>query len=57
MGAHTKGADLVRKDPRWRLIYQDRTAALFAKASDHGEIPTAGTIAISDGKPADTYFP
>jgi hypothetical protein len=57
MGVHTKGADLVRKDPRWRLIYQDGTAALFAKASDHDEIPTAGTIAISDGKPADTYFP
>jgi hypothetical protein len=57
MGVNTKGADVVRKDPRWRLIYQDGTAALFAKASVHDEIPTAGTIAVSDGKPADTYFP
>jgi hypothetical protein len=57
MGVHTKGADVVRKDPRWRLIYQDGTAALFAKASVHGEIPAAGTIAVSDGKPTDTYFP
>jgi hypothetical protein len=57
MGVHTKGADIVRKDARWRLIYQDGTAALFAKASDHREIATAGTIAVSDSKPADTYFP
>lgn len=57
MGVHTKGADMVRKDPRWRLIYQDGTAALFAKASAHDEIPTVGTTADSDGKPADTYFP
>jgi hypothetical protein len=57
MGVHTKGADLVRKDPRWHLLYNDQTAALFGRAALPGEGPVVGNVAGVGGKPEDTYFP
>ncbi len=57
IGPHTKSYEVVMKDTRWHLIYGDATAALFARASLHGEVPTAGRIAITDDRPSDTYFP
>ncbi|MFZ0678356.1 hypothetical protein, partial [Candidatus Binatus sp.] len=57
MGVNTKGADLVRKDPRWHLLYSDQTAALFGRASLPGEGPVVGNVAGVGGKPEDTYFP
>ena len=45
MGVNTKGADLVRKDPRWHLLYSDQTAALFGRASLPGEGPVVGNVA------------
>jgi hypothetical protein len=57
MGAHTKGADVVRKEPRWHLIYSDQTAALFGRNPLPGETPVVGNVAGVGGKPADTYFP
>ncbi len=57
MGVHTKGADVVRKDPRWHLLYSDQTAALFGRNALPGVEPVVGNVAGSDGKPADTYFP
>jgi len=59
MGVNTKGADVVRKDPHWRLMYQDATAALFERAPLYHGLPVTagGSIAVSYDKPADTYFP
>ena len=57
MGVNTKGADLVRKDPRWHLLYSDQTAALFGRESLPGEGPVVGNVASVGGKPEDTYFP
>ncbi len=59
MGTRTKGADLVRKDARWHLLYSDQTAALFGRSALPGEGPVVGNVADSDskGKAADTYFP
>jgi hypothetical protein len=57
MGVNTKGADLVRKDPRWHLLYSDQTAALFGHIAIPGEGPVVGNVAGPNGKPADTYFP
>jgi hypothetical protein len=56
MGVNTKGADVVRKDPRWHLLYSDQTAALFGRASLPDEGPVVRNVS-SKGKPADTYFP
>ena len=57
MGVRSKGCDLVRKDPRWHLLYSDQTAALFGRATLSKETPVAGNVAGRDGKPSDTYFP
>jgi hypothetical protein len=57
MGVHDKGADVVRADPRWHLLYSDQTAALFGRHAIPGEGPVAGNVAGVDGKIADTYFP
>lgn len=57
MGVDTKGADLVRKDPRWHLLYSDQTAALFGRIALPGEAPVIGNVAGRDGKPSDTYYP
>lgn len=59
MGTHTRGADVVRKDARWHLLYSDQTAALFGRAALPGEGPVVGNVSDSDskGKAADTYFP
>jgi hypothetical protein len=57
MGVNTKGADVVRKDPRWHLLYSDQTAALFGRSAIAGEGPVVGDVAGVGGKPADTYFP
>jgi hypothetical protein len=57
MGVHTKGADLVRKDPRWHLLYSDQTAALFGRESLPGEGPVIGNVAGVNGQPEETYFP
>jgi hypothetical protein len=57
MGVHTKGADLVRKDPRWHLLYSDQTAALFGRAAIPGEAPVTGNVTSPNGTPAETYFP
>ncbi len=57
MGVHTKGADIVRQDPRWHLLYSDQTAALFGRNALPGEGPVVGNVAGSNGKVADTYFP
>jgi hypothetical protein len=59
MGTRTKGADVVRKDARWHLLYSDQTAALFGRAALPGEGPVVGNVADNDskGKAADTYFP
>jgi hypothetical protein len=56
MGADTKGADIVRKDPRWRLLYSDQTAVLFGRAALPAG-PVVGNVSGVDGKPKDTYFP
>lgn len=59
VGPHTKGYEVVKKDGRWRLIYRDATAALFARASLHGELPVARSIEVTGpgDHAADTYFP
>jgi hypothetical protein len=57
MGVHTKGADLVRKNPHWQLMYEDATAVLFRRLPLHSEPPRYGAVSVSVGKPADTYFP
>jgi hypothetical protein len=57
MGVETKGCDLVRKDPRWHLLYSDQTAALFGRSALPGEGPAIGNVAGRDGKPSDTYYP
>ncbi len=57
MGVHTKGADLVRKDPRWHLLYSDQTAALFGRVAIPGVGPVVGNVGEPDGKAAATYFP
>jgi hypothetical protein len=57
MGVHDKGADVVRRDPRWHLLYSDQTAALFGRHALPGEAPVAGNVAGADGKAKDTYFP
>jgi hypothetical protein len=57
MGVNTKGADVVRKDPRWHLLYSDQTAALFGRAALPNEVPVVGNVAGGNGKPPDTYFP
>jgi hypothetical protein len=57
MGVETKGCDLVRKDPRWHLLYSDQTAALFGRNALPGEPPVIGNVAGRDGKPSDTYYP
>ncbi|HEV2171476.1 MAG TPA: hypothetical protein VGR40_11030, partial [Candidatus Binatus sp.] len=57
MGVETKGCDLVRKDPRWHLLYSDQTSALFARSPLAGEGPVIGNVAGRDGKPSDTYYP
>jgi hypothetical protein len=56
MGVHDKGADVVRNDPRWHLLYSDQVAALFGRTALPGG-PVAGNVAGPDGKPTDTYFP
>jgi hypothetical protein len=57
MGTATKGAELVRKDPRWHVLYTDQTGTLFGRATIPGEAPVTGNVAGIDGKPKDTYFP
>ena len=57
MGVHTKGADVVRKNPRWQVMYEDATAVLFRRLPLHSEVPGYGAVSVSVGKPADTYFP
>ena len=57
IGVHDKGADLVRRDPRWHLLYSDQTSALFGRHAIPGEAPVVGNVAGADGKPKDTYFP
>jgi hypothetical protein len=57
MGTDTRGADLVRKDPRWHLLYSDQTAVLFGHVPSPGEAPVIGNVAGRDGKPSDTYYP
>jgi len=57
MGVNTKGADVVRNDPRWHLLYSDQTAALFGRIALSGDAPVVGNVAGIDGKPKDTYFP
>ena len=57
MGVHTKGADLVRKDPRWHLLYSDQTAALFGRVAISGVEPVVGNAAGSDANAKETYFP
>ena len=57
MGVHDKGADFVRADPRWHLLYSDQTAALFGRHAIPGEAPVVGNVAGADGKAKDTYFP
>jgi hypothetical protein len=57
MGVNTNGTDVVRKDPRWHLLYSDQTAALFGRSALPGEAPVVGNVAGIGGKPADTYFP
>jgi hypothetical protein len=57
MGTATKGADLVRKDPRWHVLYTDQTGTLFGRAAIPGEAPVTDNVAGLDGKPKDTYFP
>jgi hypothetical protein len=57
MGVHDKGADVVRADPRWHLLYSDQTAALFGRHAIPGEAPVVGNVAGTDGKARDTYFP
>jgi hypothetical protein len=56
MGVHTKGADVVRKNPRWQLMYEDDTAVLFKRAPLPLQ-PALGAFLPSYGTPADTYFP
>jgi len=56
MGLHTKGADIVRKDPRWELMYEDDTAVLFKRSPLPLQPPTFGAL-VPHGTPADTYFP
>ncbi len=56
MGLHTKGADIVRKDPRWELMYEDDTAVLFKRSPLPLQPPTMGAL-VPHGTPADTYFP
>ncbi len=50
IGPRTKGYEVVTKDRRWRLIYSDPTAALFARAALPGAAPLGGQVAV-------TYFP
>jgi hypothetical protein len=57
MGVHTKGADLVRKDPHWQLIYEDATAALFQRLPLNTPPPAMSAVVPSFSTPADTYFP
>jgi hypothetical protein len=57
MGVHTKGADIVRKNPRWELMYEDDTAVLFKRAPLPLQPPTMGAIIPLYSTPADTYFP
>ncbi|MGA8643655.1 hypothetical protein [Candidatus Binatus sp.] len=57
MGVNTKGADLVKKDPHWHLLYSDQTAALFGRAEIPGVGPVVGNVGGPDGKAAATYFP
>jgi hypothetical protein len=57
MGVHTKGAELVRKNWYWQVMYEDGTAVLFKRLPLHSEPPTYGAVSVSVGKPADTYFP
>jgi len=57
MGVDTKGADLVRKNWHWQVMYQDETAVLFKRLPLHSEPPRYGAVSVSVGKPADTYFP
>jgi hypothetical protein len=57
MGVDTKGCDVVRRDPRWHLLYSDQTAALFGRAALPGVEPVVGNVAGKDGKAKDTYFP
>jgi hypothetical protein len=57
MGLHDKGADVVRNDARWHLLYSDQTAALFGRDTLPGTGPVVGIVAGIDGKVADTYFP
>jgi hypothetical protein len=56
MGLHDKGADVVRRDPRWQLMYEDDTAVLFKRSPLPLQAPTMGALA-PHGTPADTYFP
>lgn len=57
MGTHDKGADVVRRDARWHLLYSDQTAALFGRTTSSGTGPVVGNVAGIDGKASDTYFP
>jgi hypothetical protein len=57
MGVHDKGADVVRRDPRWHLLYSDQTAALFGRNALPGQQPVGGNVAGINGNAADTYFP
>ena len=59
IGPHTKAYDVVDKDSRWQLIYRDATAALFKRASLHGEVPTGGSFEVGEpsNHAAGAYFP
>jgi len=57
IGPHTKGAEVVRKDPRWHLLYSDQTAALFGRNAIAVEATGAGNVSGIDVKTTDTYFP
>jgi hypothetical protein len=57
IGAQTKAADLVRKNPHWQLMYEDDTAALFQRLPRNTPPPTYGAVPPFYSTPADTYFP
>ena len=50
IGPRTKGYEVVTKDRRWRLIYSDPTAALFARATLPAAAPLGAQVVV-------TYFP
>lgn len=53
IGPHNKGYQVVSRDRRWHLLYNDPTAALFARAA----IPTETPTDSASSNAASTYFP